>query len=200
MRSKKVQPISPDVDNDFDGELSTSRSVSYKEVIGYDSSGQVLYDVVQRPRYQNGSGFVISYTAKLNEFLRKVSTGSIVRVFLYIAHNQSYGQDGLFGFRCTHRYIEDSLRLDRTTVWDALKFLKDKGLVVENRIGGCPEFMVNPEYVTIGADKSARVREWIRRRGGDVVGGDVDCGDVVRRPIPSIKRRRRDVVDSCDMN
>lgn len=198
MCSKKVQPINPEVSpfiSAYDNE--TSRSVSYKEVIGYDAEGQVVYDVVQRPRYQNGRGFVISYTAKLNEFLMRVSTGSIVRVFLYIAHNQSYGQNGQFGFRCTHRHIEQALRLDRTTVWDALKFLKDKGLVVETRMDGCPEFMVNPEYVTIGADKNIRTREWLRRRGGLVQSPTPPV--ITRRPLPSINRSVRDVVE-CEMN
>ena len=198
MRSKKVQPINPESDSFPSAtEDRTSRSVSYKEVIGYDADGQVLYDVVQRPRYQNGRGFVISYTAKLNEFLMRVSTGSIVRVFLYIAHNQSYGQNGQFGFRCSHKHIEQALRLDRTTVWDALKFLKDKGLVNETRIDGCPEFRVNPEYITIGADKNARVREWIRRRGGAVVQSSSPVPSY--RPVPSVRRERRDVVE-CEMN
>lgn len=198
MRSKKVQPINPEADSFITAyEDSVSRSVSYKEVIGYDAEGQVIYDTIQRPRYQNGRGFVISYTAKLNEFLMRVSTGSIVRVFLYIAHNQSYGQNGQFGFRCTHKHIEQALRLDRTTVWDALKFLKDKGLVTETRIDGCPEFMVNPEYVTIGADKNLRVREWTRRRGGLVQSPVPPV--VNRRPVPSPSRSVRDVVE-CEMN
>lgn len=202
MRSKKVQPINSDCSNYVSApDSSTSTSVRYKEIIGYDAEGQVLYDVVQRPRWQNGRGFVISYTAKLNDFLRKVSTGSIVRVFLYIAHNQSYGQGGMFGFRCSHRHIEEALRLDRTTVWDALKFLKDKGLLNETRIDGCPEFMVNPEYITIGADKNARMREWTRRRGGVVIDSSPSRSpSPSRRPVPSISRNPRAVVDECEMN
>lgn len=198
MRSKKVQPINPESDSFVSAyDDTSSKSVSYKEVIGYDADGQVLYDVVQRPRYQNGRGFVISYTAKLNEFLCRVSTGSIVRVFLYIAHNQSYGENGQFGFRCSHKHIEQALRLDRTTVWDALKYLKDNRLVNETRVDGCPEFMVNPDYVTIGADKKLRVRVWQSRCGINVI--DVPKSNVMARPIPSVRRERRDVVE-CDMN
>ena len=191
MRSLKFQfdPESFVVD-----EVSTSRSVVYKEIIGYDVDGEVVYDNVQRPRRQNGSGFVISYTEKVCDFLAKVPTGSVVRVFMYIAHHQGYGNDGMFGYRCSHKHLEQALRLDRTTVWDALKFLKDKSLVVENRINGCTEFMVNPEYITIGADKSARVREWTRRRGGNAIVNDAP--QIRRRPVPVI---RRSVVE-CEMN
>lgn len=192
MRGTKFQF---DADSFVVDEVSTSRSVVYKEVIGYDIDGGVVYDNVQRPRRQNGSGFVISYTEKVCDFLAKVPTGSIVRVFMYIAHHQGYGNDGMFGYRCSHKHLEQALRLDRTTVWDALKFLKDKSLVVENRINGCTEFMVNPEYITIGADKSARVREWTRRRGGNAI---VDVRPEIRRnPVPVV---RRSAVVECEMN
>lgn len=197
MHSKKIQPINPDIFASPSYEDLSVKAVTYKEVIGYDSDGQIVYDVVHRPRHQNGSGFVISYTSKLNDFLRKVSTGSIVRVFLYIAHNQSYGQGGMFGFRCSHRHIEEALRLDRTTVWDALKFLKDKSLIIETREVGCCEFMVNPEYITIGADKKARIREWMRRRGGSFI--ESPTPPIKRRPDPSVTRMPRRLVE-CDMN
>lgn len=192
MRGSKFQL---DAESFVVDEVSTSRSVVYKEVIGYDIDGGVVYDNVQRPRRQNGSGFVISYTEKVCDFLAKVPTGSVVRVFMYIAHHQGYGNDGMFGYRCSHKHLEQALRLDRTTVWDALKFLKDKSLVVENRINGCTEFMVNPEYITIGADKSARVREWTRRRGGNAI---VDVRPEIRRnPVPVV---RRSAVVECEMN
>lgn len=193
MRIKKLQqPINSDVvvDSDLCG------SVAYKEIIAYDANGQVVYDNVQRPRYQNGRGFVISYTEKISDFLMKVPTGSIVRVFMYIAHHQSYGQGGCFGFRCSHKHIEQALRLDRTTVWDALKFLKSKNLINESRIDGSIEFMVNPDYITIGADKKLRVREWVRRQGGSVE--SLPPVPVLRRPVPAVSRKARIVVE-CDI-
>lgn len=200
MRNSKVQQLFGGVQVD-----DRTKTVAYTQSVGYTASGEVVYDNVRRQRWQNGSGFVISYTEKISEFLSKVSTGSIVRVFLYIAHHQSYGQNGQFGFRCSHRHIEQALRLDRTTVWDALKFLKDKSLVVENRVDGCTEFMVNPSYITIGADKKAREREWIRRRGGAVVDNvpSSSPGAAVFPSAPSpgapVSRSRRLPVDS-DMN
>lgn len=113
--------------------------------------------------HQNGSGFVISYTAKMCEFLEKVNSGATVRIFLYLAHHQNYGNDGIFGYRCTRQYLADILRLDRKTVYSTLKYLLDNYLIVENRFDGSLEFMVNPDYVTIGTDKKARMREWSER-------------------------------------
>lgn len=165
MSRKKFQDSLPVVNVE---EEEISKSVFYRQVIGYDEDGNVIFDCIRRPRYQNGGGFVISYTEKICEFLSKVSTGSIVRVFMFIAHHQSYGNDGHYGFRCSHKFLEQSLNLNRATVWDALNFLKSKNMVNVSRIDGSLEFMVNPSYITIGADKKAREREWLRRLGHGV--------------------------------
>ena len=103
---------------------------------------------------------MISYTAKMCEFLEKTRQGSFVRVFLYIAHHQNYGNDGVFGYRCSRSHLAKVLRLEPRTIYSALEYLIEKFLVVENRIDGLLEFMVNPAYVTIGGDKKAREREW----------------------------------------
>ena len=59
--------------------------------------------------------------------------------------------------------MREVLRVNRKTIYEALKWLEDNFLVVENRFDGQTEFMVNPEYITIGSDKSARMREWSLR-------------------------------------
>lgn len=129
-----------------------------------DRSGEVITQVTKTHKYANGSGFVISYTEKMSDFLIKVTTGSIVRVFLYIAHHQNYGTDGkTYGYRCSHKYLQQILRMDKSTLWDALKYLKENYLVHVGRIEGYVEFMVNPDYITIGQDKKARRAEWNRR-------------------------------------
>lgn len=129
-----------------------------------DPNGEVITQVTKVHKYANGSGFVISYTEKMCDFLIKVSTGSVVRVFLYIAHHQNYGTDGrTFGYRCSHKYLQQVLRMDKSTLWDALKYLKDNYLVHVGKVEGYNEFMVNPDYVTIGQDKKGRRAEWNRR-------------------------------------
>lgn len=129
-----------------------------------DEQGEVLFATTKAQKRMNGSGFVISYTEKMSDFLVKVTTGSIVRVFLYIAHHQNYGTDGkTFGYRCSHKYLWQVLRMDRTTLWDALSYLKANFLVHVGKIEGYTEFMVNPDYVTIGTDKKTRREEWNRR-------------------------------------
>lgn len=129
-----------------------------------DVNGEVITSVTKAHKYANGSGFVISYTEKMCDFLTKVSTGSIVRVFLYIAHHQNYGTDGkTFGYRCSHKYLQTVLRMDKSTLWDALKYLKENYLVHVGKVEGYVEFMVNPNYITIGQDKKGRQAEWNRR-------------------------------------
>lgn len=145
------------------GELPQRRNLVKSISVTDADTGEILKSSETRQFHQNGSGFVISYTDKMCEFLQKVACGSIVRVFLYIAHHQNYGTDGIFGFRCTHRHLREALNLNRKTVYDALTYLTDNYLIVENRFCGSPEFMVNPDYVTIGTDKKVRQREWSER-------------------------------------
>ena len=152
---------------------TNKRQTKYKEVITYDSNGEILSDVVRQPYKPNGSGFVLSYTEKMCEFLEKTKQGATVRLFLYIAHHQGYGNDGVFGYRCSHKFLHQVLNLDRKSVYNALAELKKDFLVNEIVVDGVSEFMVNPNYVTIGTDKKSRVREWSRRwqvehaKGGD---------------------------------
>ena len=131
---------------------------------GVNEDGEVVYDNLKRRGLsQNGSGFVISYTEKMCEFLRKCSTGSHVRLFVYLAHNQGYGDNGVFGYRCDRKFLMAVLGIDRKTLYRALQYLEQEVLVLESRIDGQSEFMVNPNYVTIGRDKKARMAVWNNR-------------------------------------
>lgn len=103
------------------------------------------------------------YTEKMVDFLSKTTQGSYVRVFLYLAQKQGYGLDGVFGFRTTRKHIAQFLHLTPRGVFKALEWLKENFLVNELRIDGSLEFMVNPDYVSIGGDRKARDREWSSR-------------------------------------
>lgn len=143
--------------------LSFDESAQYRQTTITDRNGEIISDVTRRVARQNGSGFVISYTEKMVDFLKKVSTSATVRVFLLLAHRQGYGDNGIYGYRCTRKYLQEVLHLSKPTVWAALNYLIDNFLVVENRFDGQTEFMVNPDYVTLGTNKQARLREWSLR-------------------------------------
>ena len=133
---------------------------AYTEVTKYTADGEVITDCVFRSRSQNGSGFVISYTEKMLEFVEKHSSASVVRMFMYFAHNQKFGDDGIYGYRCSRKHLETILGVDRKTVYNALQVLKSEFLVIETKVDGVSEFMVNPNYITIGRNKGDRIREW----------------------------------------
>lgn len=137
--------------------------VRYKDITTYDDNGEVISQTTVQNIGRNGSGFVLSYTAKMDEFVRKTSTGAVVRVFLYLAHHQNYGVDGVFGYRCSRQHICDALGLTRKTVYSALEYLISEFLVNEIRVAGTLEYMVNPDYVTVGSNRKARDREWSQR-------------------------------------
>lgn len=159
--SKKV--IQMPFVSDVDVPVAPARPVRMKTILT-DKNGEVIVEHDAPIKSMNGSGFVISYTEKMCDFIASTRQGSIVRVFVYLAHHQGYASDGeTFGYRCSHKYLQTVLGLDRSTLWDALKYLKDKFLVHVAKINGQYEFMVNPNYVTIGRDKATRVVEWNKR-------------------------------------
>lgn len=137
--------------------------VVYRGSYGVDCNGEIVYDTMSRPVYENGGGFVISYTEKMIDFITKNSTGSVVRLFVFLAHQQRFANSGQFGYRCTRKYLEQVLQLDRKSVYRALKELQDNFLIIETRVDGVSEFMVNPNYVTIGRSKRERDIEWSKR-------------------------------------
>lgn len=128
-----------------------------------DKNGEIISDFTRKVVNQNGSGFVISYTEKMLDFLKKNSTSAVIRIFLFLAHRQGYGENGIYGCRCSKKYLQEVLHLSKPSVWAAINYLIDNFLVVENRFDGQTEFMVNPDYVTIGRDKQGRLREWSQR-------------------------------------
>lgn len=169
MSDKKILDFSRDEELErqksaLDPVVANPSKADCVEFTRYDNEGNVITNIVRRSQNKNGSGFVISYTAKMCDFIADTKQGSVVRLFLYLAHNQNYGTDDkTFGYRCSHKYLQQVLGLDRKSVYNALAYLKDKFLVLESRIDGSPEFMVNPNYVTIGTDKKKRMAVWNQR-------------------------------------
>lgn len=135
-----------------------------KQVLEFNKAGEVVREsIVPVYRSSNGGGFVLSYSDKLCELAIKVPVASILRVFVYIAHHQQFGTDGVYGLRCSRKHLQEALNIDRKSVYTALKWLSENFIVNELKVGGVREFMVNPNYVTVGTDRKSRLREWSRR-------------------------------------
>lgn len=163
MVEKKSNVVEFSAPQSVTAKVESVHRTAYVEVARYDSNGELISSNTFKAKKQNGSGFVISYTEKMSEFIEKTSVPSVVRIFLYIAHKQQYGVNGVYGYRCTRKHFEQALNIDRKSVYSALTTLKNDFLVQETKIDGLSEFMVNPNYVTMGRDKQDRIREWNRR-------------------------------------
>ena len=163
MVKKKSNVVEFNSPESLTAKVESVHRTAYVEVARYDSNGELISSNTFTAKKQNGSGFVISYTEKMSEFIEKNDVPSVVRIFLYLAHNQQYGVNGVYGYRCTRKHLEQALNITRKSVYSALQKLKSDFLVQETKIDGLSEFMVNPNYVTMGRDKQARVREWNAR-------------------------------------
>lgn len=138
--------------------------IRYRESIAYDENGEIVSDVLYRAHHENGSGFVLCYMSSLDDdIIKKVPQASILRVFFHIAFNQSYDIASGGGFKCSRKHLQETLNLTNRTIISALKWLEEHFLVKEAIINGQSDFMVNPDYATIGKEKKKRVDEWNRR-------------------------------------
>lgn len=160
--SKKILSLNDKSEFEYDyHHFSDERpKVVTKRVQGIGINGEVIYETTTRYRGQNGSGFVLAYTEKVSDLIVKVPQGAIIRVFMYIAAHQHHE---LGGYRVSRKHLAEVLNLDAKSVYTALKYLTDKFIVNETRVDGQLEFMVNPNYVTVGSNKQKRLDLWNKR-------------------------------------
>lgn len=130
-----------------------------------EETGELIREVVTRGS-PNGKGWVIVYTENVQELLLKCNSAATLKVFMFLAVNQQFEERG---FITTKKFVQEKLGIDKKTCITAFNWLKENMIINEYRANGCTEFMVNPRYVTVGRDKKAREKEWIRRWTGATV-------------------------------
>lgn len=138
-----------------------------KQTSVYDEgTGELIREVVTRGS-PNGRGWVIVYTEKVQELLFKCNSAATLKIFMYLAVNQQFEERG---FITTKAAVQEKLGITKKTCIEAFNWLKENMIINETRVNGCSEFMVNPRYVTVGRDKKAREKEWVKRWSGGTVG------------------------------
>jgi len=137
-----------------------------KQTAVYDeSTGELIREVLTRGS-PNGKGWVIVYTENTQELLLKCNSAATLKVFMFLAMNQQFEERG---FVTTKKYVQEKLGIDKKTCICAFNWLKENMVINEYRNNGVTEFMVNPRYVTVGRDKKAREKEWVKRWTGGTV-------------------------------
>jgi len=145
-----------------------------KQTAVYDeSTGELIREVLTRGS-PNGKGWVIVYTENTQELLLKCNSAATLKVFMFLAMNQQFEERG---FVTTKKYVQETLGIDKKTCICAFNWLKENMIINETRVNGCTEFMVNPRYVTVGRDKKAREKEWVKRWTGGTVATVRELGE-----------------------
>lgn len=145
-----------------------------KQTSVYDeSTGELIREVLTRGS-PNGKGWVIVYTENTQELLLKCNSAATLKVFMFLAMNQQFEERG---FVTTKKYVQEKLGIDKKTCICAFNWLKENMVINEYRNNGVTEFMVNPRYVTVGRDKKAREKEWVRRWAGGTVATIRELGE-----------------------
>ena len=161
-----------------------------KQTSVYDEeTGKLVREVFTRGS-PNGRGWVIVYTENVQELLLKCNSATTLKVFMYLAVNQQFEERG---FITTKAAVQEKLGITKPTCIAAFNWLKENMIINEYRVNGVTEFMVNPRYVTVGRDKKAREREWIRRWAGGIVGVTRELGEKKKIKVLSEGEERRSI-------
>ncbi len=134
-------------------------------IISDEETGEVLIDRTVSGS-TNGKGFVLMYTDRVNELIVKCPSAATLKVFMLLSMGQQFDERGMI---TTKKAVQEKLGITKSTCLEAFKWLKEKMIVNECKVNGYTEFMVNPAYVTVGRNRKAREREWIRRWDGGIV-------------------------------
>lgn len=147
-----------------------------KQVTVYDEdTGEVVNEVTTRGS-PNGRGFVLMYTTRTLE-LMKQCTGSTFKVFGYLACGQQFEERGVI---TTKKAVADYLGMTKNTCLEAFKWLKEHHVISEVNHNGVSEFLINPDYITIGRDKRKRQKAWVKSFAGQTV-ATIEAPKPVRR-------------------
>lgn len=137
-----------------------------KQTSIYDGdTGELIRETTSKGS-PNGRGWVMMYTDNVQELLLKCNSAATLKVFMLLAVNQKFDERG---YITTKQAVQEKLGITKKTCIEAFNWLKENMVINEIRVNGCTEFMVNPRYVTVGRDKKAREKEWVKRWTGGVV-------------------------------
>lgn len=132
-----------------------------RQVVSFDEeTGEIYSDSTSPAGSQNGKGFVLMYTEKVQELIVKCPSATTLKVFMLLSMGQQFEERGVI---TTKKAVQEKLGITKPTCLEAFKWLKEHWIINEYRVDGHTEFMVNPEYVTVGRDKKKRIAEWRRR-------------------------------------
>ena len=130
-----------------------------------EGTGEIISDILSRGS-PNGKGYVLMYTEKVIKLITECPSASTLKVFMLLSMGQQFDDRG---YITTKKAVQEKLGITKPTCLEAFKWLKDNFIINECKIDGHTEFMVNPDYVTIGRDKKKRQAEWVRRWSGQTV-------------------------------
>lgn len=104
---------------------------------------------------------ILDFDERIFRLFNEAPNSHVVNLFLYIAVNQP--KDSIYGFRATKIRLQEALHMNRTCLFNSIKWLQDNLFIDEINLAEDFDFMVNPYIVMNSGDKEARIKEWSRR-------------------------------------
>ncbi len=127
-----------------------------KHVTIFDSdTGKRIHETISYGT-QNGDGWMIVYREPFMELARETTNPSILRIFMSLMTKQEFDR----GIKTTKKAVADELGIERTSTWNAFKWLKEHGYIKERKVNGQTEFLLNPTVTTCGKNRKEKIKLW----------------------------------------
>lgn len=104
---------------------------------------------------------MISIDNSVWNIINDAPSASVIKIFFFIATNQP--SEGVHGLRITKEELAFSLKLEKSIIFQSIKWLKDNLLIQELKFDEDFDYMANPRFVMNNSDFQERLDEWNRR-------------------------------------
>ena len=126
--------------------------ISKRVTITDTETGEIIRDSVTYGT-QNGVDWMIMYREAINTLTDEAPDFTTLKLFLKLSSKQKF--EG--GIKIAKNVIAEDLKVSRTQVWRAFKWLKENGYVKEHKVDGITEFVLNPDVTTCGKNRKAKI-------------------------------------------
>ena len=112
-----------------------------------DYTGEHILRSVKKVKPKLGRGWMAFYKKALKTLIQRVPNLSTLKVYLHLASKQTYQMFVM----TTYSQIQKDLKMSSSTVYEALKWLKENEYLQVHSVEGNTGFLLNSNVTTQGA-------------------------------------------------
>lgn len=129
-------------------------------------TGEQQFHSIKRKKSNLGGGWVAFYKKALKKLVNDVPNLSTLRVYLLLATKQTYQKFVM----TTQVQVQKELNMSNSTVYEALKWLKDNKYIQQHNVEGNIGYLLNADVTNCGgANKTKKKELWLLQEKRDEI-------------------------------